>query len=473
MLDISKFLCESKKSSGKLNLIVLSASSKKDDKKSTVNIIKQHADAFSNRFNIIDIDPISADIQIKEDGAVINGKFYSVYNTVILPRRTVLKNSITRNVMNILDYCNFFIMNTLNVLDLCENKYDTYVTLDSAHIPTPKTHIINTKALSLDYVTECVNKVGGQWPVVCKILNGTQGIGVFTMDSPTSMYSTLQAMSKVAPECEILCQEKIESEFDLRIHVLCDSFDKYPTIDDYKVIGVMRRNKIPGDFRTNFSIGATVENGSSELTEKIEKIVKEVAFRIKARWVGIDVMIDKNTKEPYVLEINSSPGTAGIISIGFDPINDILNMLSNFSYTNYKPTVIGCLETSYLKDVDGRDNTNGANNALITSFSTIDRDNTLFIDKSSKVEDNVLSFNMMNGNVYKAKVAGYTTASEPIVKMDISFNSIIYRNIEFVVKKNDDRISDIMFGSTMITRTVGSAQVSQNNVYIITDKILD
>ena len=456
-------LCESKKSNGKINLIILSASSKKDDKKSTVNIIKKKAEAISDRFNIIDIDPLTANVEVRELGAEINGVYYSVYNTVILPRRTVLKNTITRNVMNMLDYANFFIFNKLSVLDLCENKYDTYVNLKSGNIPTPSTHIINTKSLTLDYVNKCVEKVGGKYPVVCKILNGTQGIGVFTMDSPTSMYSTLQAMSKIASDCEILCQEKIESEFDLRIHVLCNSFDKYPSIDDYQVIGVMKRNKIPGDFRTNFSIGATVENGSDEMTDEIVDMVKKVAYNVKARWVGIDVMIDKQTKKPYILEINSSPGTAGIISIGFDPIENILSLLEQFSYTNYKPTTIGYLETSYIKDDLDQ-------SYMVTSFDINNSDNTLFVTNEPTVVDNKVKFSLLNGTIRTASVVGYTNNKKPIVKLDLSFNSTIYRNIMFTVDVVENKTSDIMFGSAMIQRTVGNATVSPNAKYIITDE---
>ena len=69
-------------------------------------------------------------------------------------------------------------------------------------------------------------------------------------DSMMSLRSCLQTMFKMSPKSDIILQEKINSEYDLRVHVLYKGFERITSgIDGFEVIGCMKRNLLDGDFR--------------------------------------------------------------------------------------------------------------------------------------------------------------------------------------------------------------------------------
>ena len=89
----------------------------------------------------------------------------------------------------------------------------------------------------------------------------------------------------------------------------------------------MKRIKIEGDFRTNFSLGGKTEK--VKLSKEIEKIAIESAKATGCLWCGVDIIVEKgkNTsseEKPYVLEVNASPGTTGIEKTTDTPVTDVI-----------------------------------------------------------------------------------------------------------------------------------------------------
>jgi ribosomal protein S6--L-glutamate ligase len=141
-----------------------------------------------------------------------------------------------------------------------------------------------------------INMVGGA-PLVIKLIEGTQGIGVVLAETHTSAKSMIEAFRGLS--AHILVQEYIKEAKgeDIRAFVVGD-----------KVIAAMRRTAAKGEFRANIHRGGKSEN--------IELTKDEIATALKAcRAVGLNVagvdMLRSNTG-PKVLEINSSPGLQGI-----------------------------------------------------------------------------------------------------------------------------------------------------------------
>ncbi|NIQ07080.1 MAG: RimK family alpha-L-glutamate ligase, partial [Candidatus Korarchaeota archaeon] len=62
--------------------------------------------------------------------------------------------------------------------------------------------------------------VGNKFPVIVKTLNGTQGKGVFIVNDYKALKSTLQAIWSVNDGSEMMLQEYIKSDHDVRLHVL-------------------------------------------------------------------------------------------------------------------------------------------------------------------------------------------------------------------------------------------------------------
>ena len=100
----------------------------------------------------------------------------------------------------------------------------------------------------------------------------------------------------------IIIQEFIKTDYDVRSMVL-----------DGKVLGSMKRKVIQdGDFRSNVSLGA--ESETIEITDIEERDVIKAAEVVKGQLVGIDFIPsdDRENEQPFMLEANSNPGTAGI-----------------------------------------------------------------------------------------------------------------------------------------------------------------
>lgn len=145
-------------------------------------------------------------------------------------------------------------------------------------------------------VDNLLNQVGGV-PVVIKLLEGTQGIGVVLAETHNSAKSMIEAFMDL--EANILVQEFIKEAggADIRAFVV-----------DGQIVGSMKRQGASGDFRSNLHRGgsATV----LKLTEEEKKTAIKAAKSVGLAIAGVDMLQSKNG--PLVLEVNSSPGLQGI-----------------------------------------------------------------------------------------------------------------------------------------------------------------
>ena len=137
-------------------------------------------------------------------------------NTVILSRRGIVNSTYTRQLLEDLESYNFFCVNTLESIMTCENKNTTNRVLEAAGLPTPKNAILSDP----EGIDQALKDVGGKFPVIVKMLSGSQGIGVSQVDSYESLKSVLQTLWKASGKNEILLQEMIPATGDVRIHVL-------------------------------------------------------------------------------------------------------------------------------------------------------------------------------------------------------------------------------------------------------------
>ncbi|MCX6310280.1 MAG: 30S ribosomal protein S6--L-glutamate ligase [Bacteroidetes bacterium] len=145
-------------------------------------------------------------------------------------------------------------------------------------------------------IDDVIKQVGGA-PVVIKLLEGTQGIGVILAETHNSAKSVIEAFLNV--EVNILVQEFIKESkgADIRAFVV-----------DGKIVGAMRRQGAEGDFRSNLHRGGSaklVELSAAEKSTAI-KAVKKMGLAI----AGVDML--QGARGPLVMEVNSSPGLEGI-----------------------------------------------------------------------------------------------------------------------------------------------------------------
>lgn len=164
--------------------------------------------------------------------------------------------------------------------------------LSRAGVGMPKTIFTN---FSKD-VKHIVEKVGGA-PVVLKLLEGTQGLGVVLAETQNAANSVIEAFNGL--EARIIVQEFIKEAggADLRAFVV-----------DGEVVGAMKRQGKEGEFRSNLHRGGSAS--IIELSEEERQTALDSAKAMGLGVAGVDMLQSKNG--PLVLEVNSSPGLEGI-----------------------------------------------------------------------------------------------------------------------------------------------------------------
>ena len=161
--------------------------------------------------------------------------------------------------------------------------------------------------------TEEVLKLAGGAPLVVKLLEGTQGIGVVLADTDRSAKSVIEAFR--GAQVNILVQEFIKEAGGTDIRAL---------VVGGKVIAAMKRTGAEGDFRSN------LHRGGSAQTIKITPEERSTAVR-SAKAMGLNVcgvdMLRAN-HGPVVMEVNSSPGLEGVEkATGIDVAGKIIEFL--------------------------------------------------------------------------------------------------------------------------------------------------
>ena len=388
------------------------------------------------------------------------GKVYEIFldNTILLTRRSSIKNNAAKGFFKKMEDLGFPCVNSYESVNICEDKLETTRKLQLNKIPVPKTSLISAEA----DIDKAVEEVGGKYPVVCKFISGTKGIGVFMIDSRPSLVSTLQAIWYLSPDTEIVLQEKIEAEYDLRIHVIAESDGMSGR--EYKVIAAMKRIKIEGDFRTNFSLGGKTE--TVELSPYIEKIAIESAKSTGCLWCGVDIIVDKDSEAPYVLEVNASPGTTGIEKTTGINVTDIVIdfLLNKKNWVKPKKTT-GFRELVTIQGVGTfvakLDTGNGA-----TSCS-------LHADSFEEIDGHVI-WNI-GGQEFKNKIVGQSKAEigekihkREVINLDVDFNGIVYKNVKFSLVDRTEKSTPLLLNRDFLSSA--GLIVDSSEDFIITDR---
>lgn len=159
-------------------------------------------------------------------------------------------------------------------------------------IGIPKTAFVKDKA----DVLPAIRRVGGA-PVIIKLLEGTQGIGVILADSSKIAEAIIETLHSTKQN--VLIQKFVaESKgTDIRAFVVGD-----------RVVAAMRRRAQGGEFRSNVHRGGRAE--VFELDERYETTAVKAAQIMGLHVAGVDML--EGADGPKVMEVNSSPGIEGI-----------------------------------------------------------------------------------------------------------------------------------------------------------------
>lgn len=147
-----------------------------------------------------------------------------------------------------------------------------------------------------DDVPDLIKMVGGA-PLVIKLLEGTQGIGVVLAETQKAAESVIEAFMGL--KANIMVQEYIKEAggADIRCFVIGD-----------KVIAAMKRQAAEGEFRSNLHRGGSAS--LIKITPEERKTAVAAAKAMGLSVAGVDLL--RSERGPLVMEVNSSPGLEGI-----------------------------------------------------------------------------------------------------------------------------------------------------------------
>ncbi|MFI5135827.1 MAG: RimK family alpha-L-glutamate ligase, partial [Chitinophagales bacterium] len=203
-----------------------------------------------------------------------------------------------------------FSANESQAITRSRDKLRSLQLLSRAGLGIPKTVFADNSKNADDLI----KMIGGP-PLVIKLLEGTQGIGVILAETVQGARSTIEAF--LGQNIYILVQEFIAeaSGADIRAFVI-----------DGRVVGAMERRGKAGEFRSNLHRGG---KGNMIVLSEAEQLSAIRATQVLGLQIaGVDMI--RSSRGPMILEVNSSPGLKGIEqSTGIDIAEKIIEFVEN------------------------------------------------------------------------------------------------------------------------------------------------
>ena len=249
--------------------------------------------AESKGWNVRVIDYLKCSIEI------MKGELQVVYNGEVLPAPDAIIPRIgaSRTFYGTAMVRHFEMMDVFSVagnlaIARSRDKLRSLQILSKHDVDMPKTVFASNKSSAKDVIA-----LSGGAPLVLKILEGTQGVGVVLVDTEKAAKSVLDAFYGM--EVNLLVQEFIEEAggADIRAFIVGG-----------EVVGAMKRQGAEGDFRSNLHQGGSAT--AHKLTRKEKATALAAAKAMGLGVCGVDMI--PSARGPLVMEVNSSPGLEGI-----------------------------------------------------------------------------------------------------------------------------------------------------------------
>ena len=372
--------------------------------------------------------------------------------TVAVVRGSITRKDSWMDFVSILERANATLVNPRTTINICADKYRTALRLADYGLTQPLTKLISDPEKS----NEQVEEAGIKFPLIMKTLRGSKGVGVLFVDSEKGLDSIVQLIHKQDEDADLLIQEYIKTEYDVRVHVLGG-----------KVLAAMARPVIEGDFRSNVSQGSVPKK--IKLTElEIEECLK-AAKAVGGYWTAVDFIPSKNRdkQSPYFLEGNSSPGTEGIEdATGMNIAKEVITHFANGENRYTVPTECGFKEILTIKPFGD----------LISKFDTGNSGMPVIHSDKYKINGNKITWTLLKKTITsdivrkeEIKVGGLRDYDETryVVKLDVEFAGGYYKDVEFTIDDREDR-TPILLDRAFMKRL--NVLVNPQRKYVITTK---
>ncbi|QBY04455.1 30S ribosomal protein S6--L-glutamate ligase [Thalassotalea sp. HSM 43] len=282
--------------------------SRNDNLYSTRRLIEA-AESRGHQVDLIDTLHCYMDITSNHPKVRYHGEALPKYDAVI-PRIGASITFYGTAVVRQFEMMNTYCVNTSDAISRSRDKLRSLQLLSQKGIGLPRTGYANKP----DKIQDVIKTIGGA-PLVIKLLEGTQGIGVVLAETNKAAESVMEAFMGL--KANILVQEFIKEAngADIRCLVVGD-----------QVVAAMKRQAAEGEFRSNLHRG-----GSAMLVELSEEEKATAINSAKAMGLnlcGVDIL--QSSRGPVVMEVNSSPGLEGIEgATGKDVAGMVIDFIEN------------------------------------------------------------------------------------------------------------------------------------------------
>ena len=381
-----------------------------------------------------------------EKGFVVSGA-----DTIAVIRGSVVRKDSWMDIISSLEKHGVCVINSRETISICTDKYRTALRLSDYGIRQPKTTLVNDPEKS----AIAFDKLDTQMPVIMKTLRGSKGVGVLFVESEKALDSIVQLIYKQDPDTDLLLQEYIKTDYDVRVLVLGN-----------KVLATMKRPVIEGDFRSNVSQGSKPEK--LKLTElEIEESLK-AAKAVNGLWTAVDFIPSKNREKepPFVIEVNSSPGTEGMEEASGQNISkEIIEFFADKNNWVKVPSECGFKEIVTIKPFG----------EIVAKFDTGNSGMPVIHADKINVKDKKVTWSLGDKTITsdiirkeEISVGGLRNYDETryVVKLDVEFLGTIYET-EFTLDDRENR-TPILFDREFMSRV--NVMVNPDRKYVVTTK---
>ncbi|MFT5042353.1 MAG: ribosomal protein S6--L-glutamate ligase [Hyphomicrobiaceae bacterium] len=254
--------------------------------------LKEAAEARGHEAKVLNTLSFSIEVEHGAPRLYYRHKPLSSYDAVI-PRIGASVTFFGTAVIRQFEQMGVFCVNPSHAISVSRDKLRALQVLSRHRIDIPKTLFVRHTS----EILPAIKRLGGP-PVVVKLLEGTQGIGVILADSTKVAEAIIETLSGPAKMSVLLQQFVKESRgVDIRAFVVGN-----------RVVAAMRRSAQGDEFRSNVHRGGSAE--IVELDEVYTRTAIHAAQIMGLRVAGVDMLEGKNG--PVLMEVNSSPGLEGI-----------------------------------------------------------------------------------------------------------------------------------------------------------------
>ena len=370
-------------------------------------------------------------------------------DTVVMVRGAPSKDS-HLDLLSQLEKIGVCLVNSRNTMSIAVDKYRTYLRLLDFGLHQPKTVLIPNG----ESVEQAVENLDKKYPIVLKTLRGSKGVGVLFVESERALNGLTQLIYKTDTNADLLIQEYIKTDYDVRVLVLGG-----------KIIASMQRDVVDGDFRSNYSQGGKVKSYNLTNLEIVQCIL--AAKAIGGIFTAVDFIPSKNrdSNPPYILEVNASPGTEGIEeATNKNIVKLILQYFDNPDIRYTVPSECGYYETVSIEPFG----------ILIAKFDTGNSKYPVIHAENINVKGKNIIFDL-NGITYTTKLLGkYVSVTgggddeRDLIKLDFTFLGTLYKDVEFGLDDRSKMGTEILFNRDIMSTM--NVIVNPQRKYVVTTK---